>query len=161
MVDRRWFSGRRLLIGIGIAILASVLLVWAWWTAPHRDLAVALDGAQLPAGLLYLGDERQGDRMCFFDNCPRLTRYYGSALEPDELCLVVEEEFPGLDEVNVSPLGRRVCSYWIRGLPGGYGAFLNVRGPAFEIPPENENELIESVPIDVPHKSVLYLTTRR
>lgn len=107
MVDRRWFSGRRLLIGIGIAILASVLLVWAWWTAPHRDLAVALDGVQPPAGLLYLGEERQGDRMCFFDNCPRLTRYYGSALEPDELCLVVEEEFPGLDEVDVSPLGRR------------------------------------------------------
>ena len=91
----------------------------------------------------------------------RLTRYFGSALEPDELCLVVEDEFPGLDEVNVSPLGRRVCSYWIRDLPGGYGAFLNIREPIFEIPPENENELIESVPIDVPHESVLYLTTRR
>jgi hypothetical protein len=85
MVDRRWFTGRRLLIGIGIAMSASVVLVWAWWTAPHRELGAALDAVQLPAGLLYLGDERQGDRACFFDNCPRLTRYYGSALEPDGL----------------------------------------------------------------------------
>jgi hypothetical protein len=34
-------------------------------------------------------------------------------------------------------------------------------GPSFEIPPENENELIRSRHIDVPHESVLYLTIRR
>jgi hypothetical protein len=67
-------------------------------------------------------------------------------------------EFPGLDERRLGS----VCSYWIRGvLPGGYGAFLHVRGPVFEIPPENENELIRSRHIDVPHESVLYLTIRR
>lgn len=157
MGDRRWFTGRRLLIGIGIAVSASVLLLWAWWTAPHRELAVALDQVQLPAGLLYLGDERQGDRTCFFDNCPRLTRYYGSAMEPEELCLVVEDEIPGLDDRRLGS----VCTYWIRGLPGGHAAFLHVRGPIFEIPPENENELITSRPIDIPHESVLYLTIRR
>jgi hypothetical protein len=64
MVDRGWFTGRRLLIGLGIAMSAGVLLVWTWWTASHRELATALDGVELPAGPPYLGDQRQGDRAC-------------------------------------------------------------------------------------------------
>lgn len=157
MLDRRWFKGWRLLVGLGVAGLATGLLTWAWWTAPFRELAAALDAVPLPNGLLYLGDERQGDRTCFFDNCPRLTRYYGSAIGPAELCRVVEDEIPGLDERRLGS----VCSYWIRDLPGDHGAFLHVRGPISEIPPENENELITSTPVDTPHESVLYLTIRR
>lgn len=155
MVDRSWFTWRRLVIGLGTVLLASGLTVRAWWTAPHRDLAATLDEVRLPAGLVFLGVEKQGDRSCFFDNCPRLIRYYGSEMEPDELCVVVEDEFTELEEGRLGS----VCSYQLRELPG-YAAFLHVREPISEIPPENENELIESRPVDVPHQSVLYLSIR-
>ena len=154
-VDREWVTGRRLVIGFGVAACASVLLVWVWWTAPHRQLADALDEVRLPARLVYLGDERQGDRTCFFDNCPRLTRYYGSDMEPDELCAVVQDEFL---EVDMDRLGS-VCVVQLRDLVG-YAAFLHVREPISAIPPENDNELIESTPVDAPHRSVLYLSIR-
>ena len=155
MVDRSWFTGQRLAIGFGIALLASVVLVWAWWTAPFRELAATLDEVRLPEGLVLLGAERQGDRSCFFDNCPRLTRYYGSDMEPDELCAVVQDEFP---EAEMDRLGS-VCVVQLRDLVG-YAAFLHVREPISEIPPESDNELIESTPVDAPHRSVLYLSIR-
>ncbi|MEX2422552.1 MAG: hypothetical protein WD990_01115 [Acidimicrobiia bacterium] len=142
MVDRSWFTGRRLIIGLGIVLTASVLAVWVWWTAPHRELAATLNEVELPAGLTYLGAEQQGDRMCFFDNCPRLTRYYGSDREPTELSALVQDELPELEES--SPLGS-VCSYRLRDL-SGRAVFLLVREPISEIPPENENDLIESRP---------------
>lgn len=155
MVDREWITGRRLVIGVGVVVCASVLFVWVWWTAPHRDLGATLDEVVLPDGLVYLGDEKQGDRTCFFDNCPRLTRYYGSDIEPGELCVVVEEEFPEFEEDSLGS----VCVARLRDL-AGYAAFLHVREPITEIPPENENELIESRPVDIPHQSVLYLSIR-
>ena len=155
MADDEWVTGRRLVIGLGVAVCASVLAVWVWWTAPHRQLADTLDDVRLPAGLVHLGDERQGDRTCFFDNCPRLVRYYGSDSAPDELCAVIEDEFP---EVELDRLGS-VCAVQLRGL-SDYAAFLHVREPISEIPPENENELIESTPVDIPHRSVLYLSIR-
>lgn len=157
MVDRRWLTGKRLGNSIGIGLVAVVFLVWAWWTAPHRDLAAALDEVELPDGLVYLDNEKQGDRTCFFDNCPRLTRYYGSALEPEEMCLIVENEISGLDEVGLGD----GCAFRIEALADGYAAFLRVREPISEVPPENDNELIEVRPVDISHRSVLYLSIRR
>lgn len=159
MADRQWLRGRRLriVVGIGIGLLTVVFLVWAWWTAPHRDLAAALDEVDLPDGLVYLGDEQQGDRTCFFDNCPRLTRYYGSDLEPEEMCVFVENEISGLDETGFGSF----CVFQIEALADEYAAFLQVREPISEIPPENDNELIEARPVDISHRSVLYLSIRR
>lgn len=157
MVDRRWLTGKRLRNSVGVGLVAVVFLVWAWWTAPHRDLAAALDEVELPDGLVYLGDEKQGDRTCFFDNCPRLTRYYGSGLEPDEMCLIVVNEISGLDEVGLGSF----CAFRIEALADGYAAYMQVREPISEIPPENDNELVEARPVDISHRSVLYLSIRR
>lgn len=150
--DRR-SSLSPLVRGLGVTsvvLVALVFAVWWWWNAPWRELEQEMEELGEPPGLVLLGEQRGGDRLCFFDNCNRLTRYYGSDMTPEDLCASIPDIYPTM--VRVESLGEgchfaRVVS-------------LKVRGPISEIPPENDNELIDVVPVNFDHASVLVLSIR-
>lgn len=136
-----------------LAVLVAVAAIWFWWTAPHRRLAAELDLIDLPASLVLLGSHASGDRTCFFDSCPELSRYYGSDVAPSELCRRVGDEVAGAE----GPLeALEACTYRTRD-----GTYLTIGEPITEIPPDPGNKLIDTHPVETEHESVLVARKRR